>query len=258
MIELLVVIAIIAILAAMLLPALAKAREKARSISCTNNLKQVILGYKIYETDFPGFYPMCINSTTCWVNLIAMGAYGNKYLSSENPDEVVCPGRHPFKWAGNRVNTYMFRYTRAVPSTSYYISVKSSETQCSSEVVGGKPAQYDDTFFVLNQVKRPSSYLWIGDAYARKQTYESNQVAYGRCDRAPSDSDSQASNSFWVKAHGGNGNYCFVDGHVEALNSVGALAQRVNDEYEAALGASSKINVYGWVDPVANTYQVAK
>ncbi|HDP88997.1 MAG TPA: prepilin-type N-terminal cleavage/methylation domain-containing protein, partial [Thioalkalivibrio sp.] len=65
LIELLVVIAIIAILAAILFPVFARAREKARQTQCLSNLKQICLGWAMYAGDYDetvmpvqvGFYP---------------------------------------------------------------------------------------------------------------------------------------------------------------------------------------------------------
>src|SRR5215469_14521322 len=63
LIELLVVIAIIAILAAMLLPALAKAKARALRIQCVNNQKQCGLAFRIWEGDNGDKYPMAVSTT---------------------------------------------------------------------------------------------------------------------------------------------------------------------------------------------------
>ena len=92
LIELLVVIAIIAILAAMLLPALARARLKAQGVQCMNNTKQLTLAWIMYTCDNRDFVPGVDNDPgpgtlsewqTCWC-----GGVMDDYYNSIDTDPI--------------------------------------------------------------------------------------------------------------------------------------------------------------------------
>ena len=110
LIELLVVIAIIAILAAMLLPALSSSREAARSSNCISNLKQLGVAYSMYHNDNNGFF--CYNTNThfdskpanpLWGNAEFNGGCLGAYLptgETKSPTDQICIGG--YSWIASK------------------------------------------------------------------------------------------------------------------------------------------------------------
>jgi prepilin-type N-terminal cleavage/methylation domain-containing protein/prepilin-type processing-associated H-X9-DG protein len=195
LIELLVVIAIIAILASLLLPALAKAKEKARTTQDLNNLKQIGLATLMYANEFEGRltldgFPQGSNT---WAFILST----NTDVAS--PNTFVCPSYKPFVF-DNWATTYGVRRD---PPTNY---------------VTGLLKQ----FLIVDRVESPSDYLHVADTTSKAQNgYTARQFYFFRA----------AGPLKQVHArHSGRASSLFLDGHVESagpprLDSLGIATE---------------------------------
>ncbi len=200
LIELLVVIAIIAILAAILFPVFARAREKARQSSCLSNLKQIMLGCLMYAQD----YDEVINEIYRGggpFGYVPWTAQIGPYVKNEQL--FVCPsnkfnhcttaGRWAYVlWHDYWPNSYGFNNWNGAAGTAWEGYVDT----------GGKS---------LGFIKRPSEVIHIGDGRGCYQYYwtTANFV----------DAFNASTSQTW-KPHNGGANFAFVDGHVKWLNKL--------------------------------------
>lgn len=95
LIELLVVIAILAILAAVLFPVFAKAREKARQTACNSNLRQIAMAIQQYASDYDGRVPVCGDNTTPSTADDTKFWWVTVYSYTRNDQIFVCPSWRP-------------------------------------------------------------------------------------------------------------------------------------------------------------------
>ena len=119
---LLIIIAVLAILAAMLLPALAAAKRKAQRINCVNNLKQDGLAFRLWEGDNGDNYPMAVSTNKNGTMEYAGEVFRHfQVMSNElsTPKILVCP-------ADDRTAAASFAKLKNI-NVSYFVSVDASE-----------------------------------------------------------------------------------------------------------------------------------
>ena len=157
LIELLVVIAIIAILASMLLPALNKARDKAKSINCISNLKQIGLAVSQYVNDSDGYIPGWLINGKSWVEHLAP-------YTGYNCSPWICPASLDYNTPNAAV----------VHSSNDWNTVKGKISSAQSIGINGKiQGNPTGTVSTLNshikqiKIKQPASLIYGADSASR-------------------------------------------------------------------------------------------